>query len=90
MAWLITKDFLDTDGSDAIGQCGPSGIRDAVLAKLETGQGFKFRLLDDDGEVYYHGISDRPDSFAPLDNFGMPHAGAVDIQYSTRTGWQSL
>ena len=52
-----------------------------------------FRLLDDDGVVYYEGLSDDSDSeaaFAPLDDYGMPNAGCTSIQYKRGTKWETL
>lgn len=40
----------------------------------------KFRLLDDDGEIYFYGLSDSDSSFAPVDSFGEAW-GAIHIQY---------
>ena len=87
MAWIITKDLIDTD---AVGVIGPRGVSETATAKLEAGDGFKFRMLDDDGEPYYHGLSSEADTFDPLDDFGMPNAGCTDIQYRGRGGWESL
>lgn len=53
----------------------------------------RFRMLDDDGEVYYEGRSDDDSSFAPLDHFGGPNAGATSIQYFENGkggGWKTL
>lgn len=44
----------------------------------------KFRLSDDDGEVYYEGFSSGNDdqaAFAPLDDYGMPSDGCTTIEY---------
>ena len=87
MAWIITKDLIDTD---AVGVFGPRGVSETAVSALKAGDGFKFRMLDDDGEVYYRGLSDEPDTFDPLDDFGTPNAGCTDIQYSGRGGWTSL
>lgn len=40
----------------------------------------KFRLLDDDGEIYFYGFSDNNSSFRPLD-WAMPQWGCTEIQY---------
>ncbi len=58
-----------------------------------AGYGIKFRLLDDDGNVYFHGkcITDfGEEAFAPLDDFGAAY-GCTDIQYRNEKGeWESL
>lgn len=44
----------------------------------------KFRMLDDDGEVYYTGYTDdnqTEEAFAPLDDYGTPNAGCTSIEY---------
>jgi hypothetical protein len=40
----------------------------------------RFRLLDDDGNIYLYGLSDCDSSFAPLDTF-MYAYGCTEIQY---------
>lgn len=49
-----------------------------------TGRLFKFRLLDDDRNVYFEGESNNCEdevAFAPLDYFGLPGYGCTIIQY---------
>lgn len=44
---------------------------------------FKFRLLDDDGEIYFYGYSssfDDEEAFEPLDYYGAAY-GCTEIQY---------
>lgn len=44
---------------------------------------FKFRLLDDDGEIYFYGYStscDDKNAFEPLDFYGAAY-GCTEIQY---------
>jgi hypothetical protein len=44
-----------------------------------------FKMYDDDGELYYTGVflgdPDSEDGFGPLEDFGTPNAGAVEICY---------
>lgn len=101
-AFLITKDKIaDEDAaegtnSNAVGVTGPSTASDADVARLKAGEGKRFRLLDDDGEVYYYGrwleqddcTADYEDGmfgqdgeFSPLDCFGAPNAGCTELQY---------
>lgn len=53
--------------------------------------GHKFRLLDDDGNVYFHGYAADDSSFEPLD-YAQPRYGATDIQYrdGETNEWKSL
>ena len=84
--WEITKDCVaDADAKpgtncNAIGMQGPRGFIDGVEMP------YKFRMLDDDGEVYYYGICSE-ESFAPLDDFGTPNAGCARIEYKNKKGW---
>lgn len=81
--WQVTYDYLD---------------QKAVLIrsrnwKADAPLPFKFRMLDDDGEVYYLGQSNDADSeaaFAPLDDYGMPNAGCTEIQYLRNGRWETL
>lgn len=43
----------------------------------------KFRLLDDDGEVYAYGVSDDDNSFSPLDYYTYSY-GVTEIQYKNK------
>lgn len=96
-AWLITKDHL-FDGStidrNEAGVTGPRRAPADLLARLQAGEGQEFRMYDDDGELYYEGRylgDDSEDMFGPLDDFGMPNAGAVRIDYKNAAGaWEVL
>ena len=84
--WIITKDLVD-DGK-CVGVCS----RSYDVSKAPSLE-HRFRLLDDDGEVYYEGNSDDCSSwkaFDPLDDFGRGHAGCVEIRYLSASRWQPL
>lgn len=53
-AWIITKDYLDGSDDGDTGLTGPSDATDEELTLART-QGFRFRMYDDDGELYYAG-----------------------------------
>jgi hypothetical protein len=91
-AWIITIDHQpDTDAkegtnSNAKGLIGPRRATDEQIARLRAGEGHEFQMRDDDGELYYTGrlIGDKDSEeagFGPLDDFGMPNAGATSIAY---------
>lgn len=83
-AWIITSDLIG-DGS-AVGVSSKSWNDDMNLPLM-------FRLLDDDGEVYYMGYSnDRwtERAFRPLDDYGMPNDGCTEIQYLVNDKWETL
>ncbi len=85
MSWYINEDKID-DG-DAVGQWnGPENI----LKQCKENCTHKFRMFDDDGELYYVGFSDDSSSFEPLDDFGMPNAGCTEIQYLENGKWETL
>lgn len=90
--WIITKDLIDE--GKAIGTTGPGSIGPDLLNPLEKGVGLKFRMKDDDGEIYYEGrFIESPGadaSFAPLDDFGGPNAGCTSIEYKEGRIWVSL
>lgn len=50
-AWVITKDYLDGEDN---GLAGPSDATEEELTLART-QGFRFRMYDDDDELYYAG-----------------------------------
>jgi len=89
-AWLITHDYVSNE--EDRGTIGPRGC--PLTSEEITATGIPFRMLDDDGEVYYHGLYKGPDDetlFAPLDDFGMPNAGCTSIQYRNAAGaWEGL
>ena len=82
-SWIITKD-LNGEGpegtnSNAVGIIGP---RDAPHEKEEIiNKGRKFKMYDDDGILYYEGYGLNCQEFEPLDDYGMPNAGAVRIEW---------
>ena len=81
MAWIITKDRLfEKDPNDWKSSVGVRSRKWDEVAP-NNNPTHRFRMLDDDGEVYYEGKSTVADSFAPLDDFGMPDSGCTEIQY---------
>jgi len=92
VAWIIDKDYVaEGNEKSAVGVMGP---------RIYTGDGTelkkRFRMLDDDGRLYYEGRSDTDDdenALGPLDDFGTPYAGATIIQYwvaGRGGGWRNL
>ncbi len=94
MAWIIDTDLIGDKTkpagtlANAVGLVGPRGYKGDGSELTH-----KFRLKDDDGEVYYTGRTDDDSSFAPLDGFGEPNAGATTIEYwvaGKGGGWKPL
>lgn len=110
MGWVIDKDKIASeedkekypDGEcnlHAVGLMGPSNISEKCQADLKAGKGEKFKMYDDDGELYYIGryLEDsesefHEDEFQPLDNFGLPNAGCTYLKYknSETKKWEIL
>jgi hypothetical protein len=104
-AWTITQD-KEADptakpgtNANAVGVVGPSSsflkTPDEIKAHPTAK---KFRMKDDDGEVYYEGLIAFADTdligteteFRPLDQFGMPNAGCTSIEYLENGKWCPL
>jgi len=90
--WMITVDHIS--GGDETGVRGPCSIDAETLERLQKGEGHKFRMYDDDDELYYDGLfigdASSEDGFIPLDDFGTPNAGATRIDYLEDGRWVTL
>jgi hypothetical protein len=71
--WMITEDKINT----------PKVEESRKSTGFKTGKQLpvRFRLLDDDREVYFMGRMEEED-FHPLDDFGMPGYGCTIIETS--------
>ena len=87
--WIITKDFLfeKKESSRNETRTASIGYKEYIASEIEM---FKFRMYDDDKNLYYEGMESIKDSFAPLDEFGMPNAGCTVIKYFGVGGWYTL
>jgi hypothetical protein len=63
-------------------------IQDDLKYKTEAHK-YPFRLFDDDGELYYEGLSVENDSFEPLDE-EQPNSGVTEIHYLNNGNWEQL
>jgi len=92
--WVITKDKLARPGGRSdVGVGGPryTGItHEEIMDRLKKAnvEWTRFRMLDDDGNIYYYGkmyaneqLKGGMVEFSPLHNFGAPNAGCTEIQY---------
>ncbi len=93
-AWTITKDHIADPNArpgtncNAVGIVGAScGIRLTAQEIIEHPNAKRFRMLDDDGEIYYEGYLVGDDEFAPLDDFGEPNDGCTGIQIQVNGEW---
>ena len=95
--WIITKDNV-TNGIEGlktrVGMLGPRDLSEEMSDRLKNGEGAKFRMKDDDGNIYYYGRlvgdEDSEDGFGPLDDLGRPDAGATSIEYYKNGKWEVL
>ena len=114
-AWIITKDKI-ADEEDRLkypeggrnlhakNLTGPSQASPRDVERLKAGEGVPFRLLDDDGNIYYYGrrleesdctawYEDHigESELAPLDNFGRPNAGCAIQEEKNKDGkWEAI
>jgi len=88
-AWIIDKDRIGNGIS--VGIAGPADISEQLFNKLKSNVGDKFRMLDDDKNIYYEGrIIGNYNGFEPLDDFGQPNDGCVVIEYMKNSKWAPL
>ena len=98
-AFVILGDLIDH--GEAVGTIGPRSASKRDVERLKAGEGVRFRLLDDDREVYYYGRrleqSDADESYsgepelAPLDCFGAPNAGCTIQEEKNKDGkWEAI
>lgn len=65
------------------------------ISPLSNGM-IRFRITDDDGEVYYEGVmtaelADAGEAvLAPLDDFADPNAGATTLQLWNGENWKNV
>lgn len=103
MPWTITKDFIadanapKPSNQNAVGMVGPRNATLTAEKIIDHPQGRKFRMKDDDGEMYYEGtmviVPEDGDEgeFRPLSDFGGPNAGATSIEYQRADGlWELI
>jgi hypothetical protein len=85
MRWIITKDVIE-NGAD-------EGVMSRAGSPREGFPSEKFRMFDDDGELYYEGMLNKImnlQGLNHLDDFGMPNAGCTEIQYFEKGKWNTL
>lgn len=97
-AWVITFDHLEQAADRT---AGPRGSRCETVDELKAAYPVvrKFKMFDDDGELYYTGFigvskadNDGELLFAPLEDYGTPAAGCTRIDYKNLTtgAWEVL
>ena len=84
--YLITANLIDKD-------CQPKKVP-ALWKEITGGTYWNIRLLDDDRNIYFEGISqdiyESADvAFAPLDDL-QPSFGVTELQYFEAGTWNTL
>jgi len=95
--WIITRDHIEEGAAKGVGSRhwnndnhpemfnvhdSNSNLDEAIQKVIKKyGLGIKFKLYDDDGELYYEG-SMQVEDFHPMDDFGMPNSGCTELWYS--------
>ena len=91
--WIITKDHIEDGAAVGIGSpywkdtdvpadrsaWNRGEIPPEVLKEYELN--VRFKMYDDDGNLYYEGRMQIED-FHPMDDFGMPNSGCTELWYS--------
>lgn len=94
--WTITKDHIADPkakpgtNANAVGIVGPRSAKMTHEQIKTHPKGKRFRLYDDDNELYYEGVLVGDDEFAPLDQFGLPNAGATSTRIYENRAWTPL
>ncbi|MCP5151651.1 MAG: hypothetical protein H6983_05310 [Ectothiorhodospiraceae bacterium] len=85
--WIVTRDTVLGDSSDAVGRIGPSGAKERARFDTVIIQGAHFRLLNESGETQFLGyILGEYAGNEPLDDYGRSH-GCVAIEYELEGEW---
>ena len=85
MAWIITKDIINNGENE--GEW--NSIKEMTEVQCKKICKYKFKLLDDDFEVYFEGLSSDNSSFFALDYFGSMY-GCTMIEYYENGKWVAL
>jgi hypothetical protein len=85
--WIVTRDAVLGDSSDAVGKIGPRGARKRERFDKIIIHGDHFRLLNDDGEVQFTGyILGEYRGPEPLSDYGVSN-GCSRIEYEHDGEW---
>ncbi|NBP01342.1 MAG: hypothetical protein EBU90_14600 [Proteobacteria bacterium] len=95
--WYIDRDYISVDLKDM----GKKSVSVTVVGPRETpfneeeikNNGIKFELYDDDDVLYYSGYvlvdpENQETITSPLEDYGMPGAGAVYMKIFENGSWK--
>ena len=89
-SWIVTKDEVDGEVSDAIGKIGPPGASTRFTFDRVIAGGAEFRLFDARGEARFSGfILGSYNGAEPLFEYGYDF-GCVAIAYKRNGRWVPL
>lgn len=88
--WVVTRDAVLGDSSDAVGRIGPPGAKDRARFDVVIIRGEHFRMLDDSGQVRYIGyILGEYSGREPLEEYGVEN-GCTVIEYERDGRWTAV
>lgn len=92
--WKTTKNIIDNKEDSCRQYYSEDWSEERAKTAEKRGKLYKFRLADDDGEIYFYGVSTdciSEAAFRPLDELGMPGYGCTSIEYKNESGhWELL
>ncbi len=87
--WIVTRDSILGDSSDAVGKIGPRGAKNRERFDKVIIEGDHFRLLNEEGNVQFSGyILGEYTGREPLDDYGLDN-GCTAIEYEHEGSWIS-
>ena len=88
--WIVTRDTILGDSSEAVGKIGPSGSSNRAPFDSVIIHGEHFRMLNAAREVQFSGyILGQYQGREPLDDYGSEN-GCVFIEFEQDGDWVSL
>lgn len=89
--WKITRNMIDGREANCKKHLSKDWSEEEVKKVRKL---YKFRLSDDDREIYFYGVSTdccSEAAFRPLDELGRPGYGCTNIEYKNENGsWELL
>ena len=88
--WIVTRDTILGDSSEAVGKIGPSGSSKRAPFDSVIIHGEHFRMLNDAGVAQFSGyILGRFSGHEPLDDYGSEN-GCSFIEFEQDGNWLTL
>lgn len=84
--WEVQKSYIEDPN---FGKATKVCVKSRHFDKVDFEMPFKFRMFDDDGNLYYEGVASGKD-LEPLYDYGMPNAGCTYIQFFEDGKWVTV